>query len=79
MSEGKKDKIVEFRFNCSFLLRERINERLKALGLERADVMIEFLEEWLKETEQFVETTEKGEVSILRNQPIPASALNARI
>lgn len=75
----KKDKIVEFRFNCSFLLRERINERLKALGLERADVMIEFLEEWLKETDQFVETTEKGEVSVLRNQPIPASALNARI
>jgi hypothetical protein len=74
-----KDKIVEFRFNCSFLLRERINERLKALGLERADVMIEFLEEWLKETDQFVETTEKGEVSVLRNQPIPASALNARI
>ena len=75
----KKDKIVEFRFNCSFLLRERINERLKALGLERADVMIEFLEEWLQETDQFVETTDNGEVSVLRNQPIPAAALNARI
>lgn len=78
MSE-KKDKIVEFRFNCSYLLRERINERLKALGLERADVMIEFLEEWLKETDQFVESTDNGEISILKNQPIPASALNARI
>lgn len=79
MTDGKQDKIVEFRFNCSFALREKINERLKALGLERADVMIEFLDEWLKETDQFVVETEKGEVSVLKNQPIPAAALNARI
>lgn len=79
MTADKKDKVVEFRFNCSYSLRERINERLKALGLERADVMIEFLDEWLKETDQFVEATDAGEVSVLRNQPIPESALNARI
>ena len=53
-ADPKKDKIVEFRFNCTFGLRERVNDRLKELSLERADVMVDFLEEWLKETDKLI-------------------------
>ncbi|MCY4444471.1 MAG: hypothetical protein OXC44_06715 [Proteobacteria bacterium] len=47
-------KSVEFRFHCSLELRERMNERLKQLNLERGDIMIEFLEEWLRQTDVYL-------------------------
>ena len=46
-------KSVEFRFHCSYDLRQRMNLRLRELNLERGDVMIGFLEEWLKQTDGY--------------------------
>lgn len=54
MTNEKDEKIVEFRFNCTYGLRDKINSRLKQLNLERADVMVEFLEEWLAETDKLI-------------------------
>lgn len=51
---SKKNNIVEFRFYCPYDLRQQMNDRLKDLKLERGPVMVGFLEEWLKQTEQHV-------------------------
>ena len=48
------DKIIEFRFNCPFSLREKMINRLKELNFDRSEVMCEFLEEWLNETSTLV-------------------------
>lgn len=49
---SENDKVIEFRFNCPYSLRERMIKRLKELNFDRSEVMCEFLEEWLNETEQ---------------------------
>jgi len=49
-----KDKIIEFRFNCPHSLREKMIKRLKELNFDRSEVMCEFLEEWLNETQELV-------------------------
>lgn len=49
----KTEKKVEFRFHCTYDLRQRMNLRLQELGLERGDVMVSFLEEWLKQTDEY--------------------------
>lgn len=48
------DRIIEFRFNCPFSLREKMIKRLKELNFDRSEVMCEFLEEWLNETKTLV-------------------------
>lgn len=48
------DKIIEFRFNCPYSLREKMIKRLKELNFDRSEVMCEFLEEWLNETQTLV-------------------------
>ena len=51
------DKIIEFRFNCPYSLREKMIKRLKELNFDRSEVMCEFLEEWLNETQTLVKKT----------------------
>lgn len=55
--KSSEDKIIEFRFNCPFSLREKVIKRLKELSFDRSEVMCEFLEEWLSETEKLKKTS----------------------
>ena len=52
---------VEFRFLCSPTLRTKMNERLKLLNLERSQIMVGFLQEWLKQTDEFLTNSETKE------------------
>lgn len=50
-NSAEQEKLIEFRFNCPYYLREKMIKRLKELNFDRSEVMCEFLEEWLNETE----------------------------
>ena len=58
-TSNSKHTKVEFRFLCSADLREQMNKRLKTLNLERSQIMVGFIQEWLKQTDEFLEKKQK--------------------